>query len=66
MGVLNVHSRPYVKFDVTNPNHRQWVSSSLSMNSWAKVPVRFAWTMGPEEAIPQLLKWYSTLEFGSK
>ena len=39
--ILNVHCRPVVNFDVTDPNHRAWVYKFRQTGSWGDCPVLF-------------------------
>ena len=66
MSLLNLHSRPWVRFDVTQSQHRQWVAEFTRTKSWKTCPVRLAVDEdGDTLAViqRQLIKYYTDLEF---
>jgi hypothetical protein len=66
MSVLNVVSRPVVKFDPTNADHRKWLGEFTSNLSWGNCPVRFSGE-GYGNTIAQmqqrLIEYYISQEF---
>ena len=41
MSILNLSSRPTVRFDVSDAKHRQYVQAFMESKSWSKCPVVF-------------------------
>jgi len=41
MSRLALYGRPYVIFDATNREHRQWFADFNKSGAWSKCPVRF-------------------------
>ena len=68
MSLLNLHSRPWVRFQVDDPQHRQWFAEWTKTMSWKNCPVRFAIDdeHGDTLAVIQrrLIQYYSEIEFG--
>jgi hypothetical protein len=60
--VLATHQRPVVRFDINRADHRRWVTEGLTDNRWGRIPVRFCWQRGPQEAVGPLLAYYRRLE----
>lgn len=69
MNRLDRFSRPLVKFDVKDPEHRKHYWLYLKNNSWGRCPYRF-WFEGEssENLISvierQMLTYYAQQEFG--
>jgi hypothetical protein len=69
MSRLAYHGRPWVAFDPSNKDHRQWYYEFTQNNGWGQCPVRF---ICPENASGgdlimlcrnELVKYYSNREF---
>jgi hypothetical protein len=41
MSRLALYGRPYVVFDASNREHRQWFANFSKSGTWGKCPVRF-------------------------
>lgn len=41
MSILNLSTRPTVRFDVNDAKHRQYVQNYMKTRSWSKCPVVF-------------------------
>jgi hypothetical protein len=63
---LNDVTRPTVKFDPTNADHRRWLGEFTRTRSWGNCPVKFS-TSGSGNTIAQmqlkLLQYYTDREF---
>jgi len=59
-------SRPTVKFDPNNKDHRQWLGEFTQTRSWGNCPVKFS-NSGAGNTIAQmqlkLLEYYTNQEF---
>ena len=70
MSLLNLHGRPWVRFEVTNPQHRQWFAQFAKTLSWKNCPVIFAVDDEHGDTLQviqrRLIKYYSDIEFGSE
>lgn len=59
-------SRPVVKFDVNNSDHRRWLGEFTTKRSWGNCPVKFS-TAGSGNTVAQmqlkLLEYYVNQEF---
>lgn len=66
MSVLHANSRPVVKFDPTNPDHRLWLGQFTTNLSWGNCPVRFS-NEGYGNTVAQmqqrLIQYYISQEF---
>ena len=66
MSVLSVVSRPVVKFDPTNADHRRWLGEFTTNLSWGNCPVRFS-NEGYGNTVAQmqqrLIEYYIRQEF---
>ena len=69
MSTLSMYTRPQVKFDVTNPDHRKWLAEFTVSQSWRHCPVRLVYP-GAGNVIAmmqnQLLQYYIEKEMGIK
>lgn len=65
MSVLEI-SRPVVKFDPTNADHRRWLGEFTRTRAWGNCPVRFH-DAGSGNTVAQmqlkLLQYYTDREF---
>jgi len=70
MSRLALHGRPWVVFDATNKNHRQWFADFNRTAQWGKCPVRFVVNEDHGDLITQiqreLIKYYVDREFGTE
>ncbi len=41
MSQLALHGRPWVVFDATNSEHRNWYAKFVETGTWGRCPVRF-------------------------
>lgn len=41
MSQLALHGRPWVVFDATNSEHRNWYADFVRSGTWGRCPVRF-------------------------
>ena len=69
MSKLMQVGRPWVAFDATNSNHRQWFADFQRSGTWGRCPVRFliaAEEVGDLITMIQraLIKYYVDQEFG--
>ena len=66
MSVLYSVSRPVVKFDPTNADHRRWLGHFTTTLSWGNCPVRFS-NEGYGNTVAQmqqrLIQYYIAQEF---
>ena len=46
MSILNLAQRPWVTFDATDANHRNYYLTFLQNNSWRQCPVQFSLERG--------------------
>jgi len=67
--ILSTFSRPWVKFDVSNRDHRRWYTEFLQNNAWGQCPVRFviedeggANLLGLMQT--RMIEFYTNKEFG--
>lgn len=65
MSVLE-NSRPVVKFDPSNADHRRWLGEFTRTRAWGNCPVKFS-TAGSGNTVAQmqlrLLQYYTEREF---
>ena len=65
MSVLE-NSRPVVKFDPANVDHRRWLGEFTRTRAWGNCPVKFS-TSGSGNTLAQmqlkLLEYYTNQEF---
>jgi len=70
MSRLALHGRPWVVFDATNKNHRQWFADFNRTAQWGKCPVRFVVNEDHGDLITQiqreLIQYYVDREFGTE
>ena len=66
MSFLQGYGRPFVKFDVNNRDHRQWLGEFTKNRSWGNCPVKFH-HVGAGNTVAQmqlkLLEYYINQEF---
>jgi len=66
MSLYSLNSRPIVKFDVNNKDHRFWLGEFTKTRRWGDCPVRFS-TAGNGNTLAQmqlkLLEYYINQEF---
>jgi hypothetical protein len=67
--ILNTFTRPWVKFDVHNSDHRRWYAEFLQMKTWGHCPVRFVMEdEGGANLIgmiqSSMVEYYTNQEFG--
>lgn len=67
MSRLALYGRPYVIFDATNREHRQWFADFNKSYTWSKCPVRFVVDDDHGDLITmiqrQLIQYYVDKEF---
>jgi len=63
---LTTVTRPTVKFDPSNAEHRRWLGEFTKTRSWGNCPVKFS-TSGSGNTVAQmqlkLLQYYTDQEF---
>ena len=68
MSRLSLFGRPYVVFDATNKNHRNFYHTFAVTGSWGSCPVRFVVDDDHGDLITMiqrnLIRYYSDKEFG--
>jgi hypothetical protein len=66
MKTLVNYGRPYIAFDVTNPQHRQYFTDYTHTHSWAACPYRFELENGFTDVVSmiksQVLDYYLNIE----
>ena len=64
---LIMSSRPWVAFDASNRQHRQWFAEFERNRTWGKCPVRFIITDDQGDLLTmiqrKLLSYYTSKEF---
>lgn len=64
---LVMSSRPWVAFDATNKQHRQWFAEFQEKHTWGKCPVRFIVTDDQGDLLTmiqrKLIAYYTNKEF---
>lgn len=64
---LIMSSRPWVAFDASNRQHRQWFTEFERNRTWGKCPVRFIITDDQGDLLTmiqrKLLSYYTSKEF---
>lgn len=66
MSKLHMGGRPWVLFEVDNPQHREWFAEFVKTKTWGKCPVRFEIDGEPgsiETIKRMLLEYYTMKEF---
>jgi len=61
MGIINLYSRPLIRFDVKNKQHRQYYSQYLMDRCWKQCPVQFYIEPGYGDLVSMIeskLAWY--------
>lgn len=70
MSKLAFYGRPYVVFDPTIKEHRQWFAEFNKNRSWARCPVRFVVNEDHGDLLTQiqreLIQFYVDKEFKKK
>ena len=68
MSRLQLHGRPWVVFNATNRDHREWFAEFNKSLSWGKCPVRFVVNDDHGDLITmiqrELIAYYVGKEFG--
>jgi len=69
MSRLALYGRPYVVFDATNREHRQWFNDFTKSGTWGTCPVRFVVDDDHGDLITMiqrnLIQYYVNREFGT-
>lgn len=67
MSRLQLHGRPWVKFQASNPQHRRWFAEFKDTGTWSLCPVRFVVESNGGDLVTQiqqeLLDFYLGIEF---
>jgi hypothetical protein len=67
MSKLQLHGRPWVVFNATNREHRQWFADFNKTAQWGRCPVRFVVNEDHGDLITQiqreLIQYYVDKEF---
>jgi hypothetical protein len=70
MSRLNFIGRPWVAFDATNRQHRQWYYEFVKHQTWGRCPVRFIVADDHGDLLTmiqqRLNQYYTEREFGVK
>ena len=70
MSRLQLHGRPFVVFDASNKQHREWFAHFNATLSWGNCPVRFVVNDDHGDLITmiqrELIAYYVAKEFGRK
>ena len=70
MSKLELYGRPYVIFDATNKNHRQWFAHFNKTRAWGDCPVRFVIDNDHGDLITmmqrEMIQYYVDKEFKKK
>ena len=68
MSILELHSRPFVAFDPTKKEHRQYYHNFVVTRSWGRCPVRFLVPEDHGDLVTMiqrsLIEFYTKREFG--
>lgn len=64
--MLSLKGRPMVRFDVSNPEHRQIFYTFLKTNSWTHSPYRFYLEDGYVDLPSQMYQWMATYYLGNE
>lgn len=68
MSKLELSNRRLVAFDVSDPEHRLWVSEYLKTNTWGHCPVRFMIDSNRDLTLgifAQMVEYYTAQEFST-
>jgi hypothetical protein len=68
MSKLDYIGRPWMSFDATNKQHRQWFAEFQRAGTWGRCPVRFIVSDDQGDLVTmiqrRLIEYYSNKEFG--
>jgi hypothetical protein len=69
MSRLALHGRPYIVFDASNKDHRQWFADFNKSGAWGTCPVRFVVDNDHGDLVTMiqrlLIQFYVDKEFGT-
>lgn len=66
MAILNLAGRPFVRFDVTNAEHRELFYKFLKQGSWKESPYQFYLEDGGIDLVWQLHQWVAGYYLGNE